>query len=46
MFYFMPLEFILMTCDCLHSSNKDNPDSNPVSLNLTIVANTRLDLRG
>ncbi|KAG7475000.1 integrin alpha-8 [Solea senegalensis] len=30
----------------IHSSNKDNSDSNPVSLNLSIVAQARLDLRG
>uniref|UniRef100_A0AAQ6AL65 Integrin alpha-2 domain-containing protein n=1 Tax=Amphiprion ocellaris TaxID=80972 RepID=A0AAQ6AL65_AMPOC len=30
----------------IHSSNKDNPDSNLVSLNLSIVAQARLDLRG
>lgn len=30
----------------IHSSNKDNPDSNLVSLNLSIVAEARLDLRG
>ncbi|KAK0134122.1 Integrin alpha-8 [Merluccius polli] len=30
----------------IHSSNKDNPDSNPVTLNLSIVARSQLDLRG
>ncbi|XP_040923620.1 integrin alpha-8 [Betta splendens] len=30
----------------IHSSNKDNSDSNPVSLNLSIVARAQLDLRG
>uniref|UniRef100_H3DPZ4 Integrin subunit alpha 8 n=1 Tax=Tetraodon nigroviridis TaxID=99883 RepID=H3DPZ4_TETNG len=30
----------------IHSSNKDNPQSNPVSLNLTIAAVAQLDLRG
>uniref|UniRef100_A0A7N6FJD8 Integrin, alpha 8 n=1 Tax=Anabas testudineus TaxID=64144 RepID=A0A7N6FJD8_ANATE len=30
----------------LRSSNKDNSDSNPVSLNLSIVAKAQLDLRG
>ncbi|XP_054637113.1 integrin alpha-8 [Dunckerocampus dactyliophorus] len=30
----------------IHSSNKDNPDSNPVSLNLAIVAKAQIDLRG
>lgn len=29
-----------------HSSNKDNPQSNPVSVNLTIMAVAELDLRG
>lgn len=32
--------------ESLHSSNKDNPQSNPVSLNLTITAMAELDLRG
>ncbi|XP_069392990.1 integrin alpha-8 [Paralichthys olivaceus] len=30
----------------IHSSNKDNSNSNPVSLNLSIVAQAQLDLRG
>uniref|UniRef100_A0A3Q3DGT9 Integrin subunit alpha 8 n=1 Tax=Hippocampus comes TaxID=109280 RepID=A0A3Q3DGT9_HIPCM len=30
----------------IHSSNKDSPDSNPVSLNLAIVAKSQIDLRG
>ncbi|XP_062256232.1 integrin alpha-8 [Platichthys flesus] len=30
----------------IHSSNKDNSNSNPVSLNLSIVAKAQLDLRG
>uniref|UniRef100_A0A8C9XZ46 Integrin subunit alpha 8 n=1 Tax=Sander lucioperca TaxID=283035 RepID=A0A8C9XZ46_SANLU len=30
----------------IHSSNKDNSDSNPVILNLSIVAKAQLDLRG
>lgn len=30
----------------IHSSNKDNPDSNTASLNLSIVARAQLDLRG
>ncbi|KAK2844506.1 hypothetical protein Q5P01_011165 [Channa striata] len=30
----------------MHSSNKDNSNSNPVSLNLSIVAKAQLDLRG
>ncbi|TMS11086.1 Integrin alpha-8 [Larimichthys crocea] len=30
----------------IHSSNKDNSDSNPVSLNLSIAAKAQLDLRG
>ncbi|XP_077577577.1 integrin alpha-8 [Stigmatopora nigra] len=30
----------------IHSSNKDNPESNPVSLNLAIVAKAQIDLRG
>lgn len=30
----------------IHSSNKDNSDSNPVSLNLSIIAKAQLDLRG
>ncbi|XP_010796153.1 integrin alpha-8 [Notothenia coriiceps] len=30
----------------IHSSNKDNSNSNPVSLNLSIAARARLDLRG
>ncbi|XP_071771996.1 integrin alpha-8 [Centroberyx gerrardi] len=30
----------------IHSSNKDNSDSNPVSLNLSIAARAQLDLRG
>ncbi|XP_041797478.1 integrin alpha-8 isoform X1 [Chelmon rostratus] len=30
----------------IHSSNKDNSDSNPVSLNLSIAAVAELDLRG
>ncbi|XP_030250142.1 integrin alpha-8 [Sparus aurata] len=30
----------------IHSSNKDNSDSNPVSLNLSIVAVAQLNLRG
>ncbi|KAF7669449.1 hypothetical protein LDENG_00186080 [Lucifuga dentata] len=30
----------------IHSSNKDNSDSNPVSLNLSITAKAQLDLRG
>ncbi|KAM9806298.1 integrin alpha-8 [Syngnathus typhle] len=30
----------------IHSSNKDNPDSNQVSLNLAIVARAQIDLRG
>ncbi|XP_061631807.1 integrin alpha-8 isoform X2 [Phyllopteryx taeniolatus] len=30
----------------IHSSNKDNPDSNAVSLNLAIVAKAQVDLRG
>lgn len=32
--------------ESLHSSNKDNSDSNPISLNLSIVAKAQLDLRG
>uniref|UniRef100_A0A8D3DBV4 Integrin, alpha 8 n=1 Tax=Scophthalmus maximus TaxID=52904 RepID=A0A8D3DBV4_SCOMX len=32
--------------ESLHSSNKDNSNSNPVSLNLSIVAQAQLDLRG
>ncbi|KAG7279523.1 hypothetical protein CRUP_034624 [Coryphaenoides rupestris] len=30
----------------IHSSNKDNPESNPVTLNFSIVARSKLDLRG
>ncbi|KAL7393182.1 hypothetical protein ABVT39_007592 [Epinephelus coioides] len=30
----------------IHSSNRDNSDSNPVSLNLSIVAKAQLNLRG
>ncbi|KAM4601404.1 integrin alpha-8 [Polymixia lowei] len=30
----------------IHSSNKDNSDSNPVTLNLSITAKAQLDLRG
>ncbi|XP_054477173.1 integrin alpha-8 [Anoplopoma fimbria] len=30
----------------IHSSNKDNSDSNPVSLNLSIIAKAQLHLRG
>ncbi|XP_029958367.1 integrin alpha-8 [Salarias fasciatus] len=30
----------------IHSSNKDNPDSNLVTLNLSIIAVAQLDLRG
>ncbi|XP_051261232.1 integrin alpha-8 [Dicentrarchus labrax] len=30
----------------IHSSNKDNSESNPVSLNLSIAAKAQLDLRG
>ncbi|CAL8247150.1 unnamed protein product [Lota lota] len=30
----------------IHSSNKDNPDSNPVTLSLSIIARSQLDLRG
>uniref|UniRef100_A0A3B4XZ78 Integrin subunit alpha 8 n=1 Tax=Seriola lalandi dorsalis TaxID=1841481 RepID=A0A3B4XZ78_SERLL len=30
----------------IHSSNKDNSNSNPVALNLSIVAKAQLDLRG
>ncbi|CAL8255919.1 unnamed protein product [Boreogadus saida] len=30
----------------LRSSNKDNPDSNPVTLDLSVVARSQLDLRG
>ncbi|XP_033983246.1 integrin alpha-8 [Trematomus bernacchii] len=30
----------------IHSSNKDNSNSNPVSLNLSIAARAQLDLRG
>ncbi|KAM9782977.1 integrin alpha-8 [Neosynchiropus ocellatus] len=30
----------------IHSSNKDNPDSNPVTLNLAVAAHAQLDLRG
>ncbi|XP_076009857.1 integrin alpha-8 [Genypterus blacodes] len=30
----------------MHSSNKDNSDSNPVTMNLSITAKAQLDLRG
>ncbi|KAL6109157.1 itga8 [Pungitius sinensis] len=30
----------------IHSSNKDNSESNPVSLNLSIIAKAQLELRG
>nr|XP_040020836.1 integrin alpha-8 [Gasterosteus aculeatus aculeatus] len=30
----------------IHSSNKDNSKSNPVSLNLSVIARAQLDLRG
>ncbi|XP_049903567.1 integrin alpha-8 [Epinephelus moara] len=30
----------------IHSSNRDNSDSNPVSLNLSIIAKAQLNLRG
>lgn len=43
---FRVLRFDLIPSESLHSSNKDNSDSNPVSLNLSIAAKAQLDLRG
>uniref|UniRef100_A0A8C2ZKZ8 Integrin subunit alpha 8 n=1 Tax=Cyclopterus lumpus TaxID=8103 RepID=A0A8C2ZKZ8_CYCLU len=40
------LDFNPTPFESLHSSNKDNSDSNPVSLNLSIIAKAQLDLRG
>lgn len=35
-----------MSCESLYSSNKDNSDSNLVSLNLSVDAVAQLNLRG
>lgn len=43
---FRVLRSDLIPSESLHSSNKDNSDSNPVSLNLSIAAKAQLDLRG
>lgn len=40
------LDFNPTPFESLHSSNKDNSDSNPVSLNVSIIAKAQLDLRG
>lgn len=37
---------VSLPCESLCSSNKDNPDSNLLSFNLSVHAVAQLDLRG